>query len=101
MDGAFYREKGAEPSGALFPWTVEAGEIARFRLRLSLNDLGRSFLTTEPAFVSHSFIQRSTPKGAIFIVSLLPSRGDDPFVDRLDESFVDEALPALTEMAQP
>ena len=47
VDGAFYREKGAEPSGALFPWTVEAGEIARFQLRLFLNDLGRSFLTTE------------------------------------------------------
>ena len=50
VDRAFYREKGAEPpesSGALFPWDVAAGEIARFQLRLSLNDLGRSFLTTE------------------------------------------------------
>ena len=50
VDRAFYREKGAEPpesSEALFPWDVAAGEIARFQLRLSLNDLGRSFLTTE------------------------------------------------------
>lgn len=50
VDGAFYRERGAEPSGqagGLYPWAVEAGEIARFQLRLSLNDLGRSFLMTE------------------------------------------------------
>ena len=50
VDGPFYREKGVELSGqagALLPWTVEAGEIARFQLRLSLNDLGRSFLMTE------------------------------------------------------
>ena len=50
VDGDFYRAKGADfsdRSGALFPWVVEAGEIARFQFRLSLNDLGRSFLMTE------------------------------------------------------
>lgn len=48
-DRAFYQEMGKELSdaGGLGPWTVEAGEIARFRLRLSLNELGRAFLTTE------------------------------------------------------
>ena len=29
------------------PWAVEAGEIARFMLKLSLNELGKSFLMTE------------------------------------------------------
>ena len=50
IDEAFYRSKGAEfpeQTGALFPWIVEAGEIARFQLRLYLNELGRSFLMTE------------------------------------------------------
>ena len=49
VDTDFYREKmgGESLPDSLAPWTVEAGEIARFRLRLSLNDLGRSFLTTE------------------------------------------------------
>ncbi|MBR1671931.1 MAG: DUF4365 domain-containing protein [Fretibacterium sp.] len=49
VDAPFYRERlGADlASDALAPWSVEAGEIARFRLRLSLNELGRSFLTTE------------------------------------------------------
>ncbi|MCR4817324.1 MAG: DUF4365 domain-containing protein [Fretibacterium sp.] len=49
LDSDFYREKtGAETiPNSLAPWTVEAGEIARFRLRLLLNELGRSFLTTE------------------------------------------------------
>ncbi|MCR5346826.1 MAG: DUF4365 domain-containing protein [Fretibacterium sp.] len=48
-DSAFYREKMGDDvlPHSILPWTVEAGEIARFRLRLSLNDLGRSFLTTE------------------------------------------------------
>lgn len=47
-DAAFYQERtGETPEGGVTPWTVEAGEIARFRLRLSLNDLGRSFLTLE------------------------------------------------------
>ena len=48
-DQAVCREKMGEaqlPAG-ISPWTVEAGEIARFRLRLSLNELGRSFLVTE------------------------------------------------------
>lgn len=55
VDGAFYRAQGAEfpdQAGMLYPWIVEAGEIARFQLKLSLNDLGRSFLTTE------SFLRR-------------------------------------------
>ncbi len=50
VDQSFYRERGVtspDRGGALFPWTVEAGEIARFQLRLSLNDLGRSFLMTQ------------------------------------------------------
>ena len=48
-DRPFYQERtGAAPEpGVILPWTVEAGEIARFQLRLSLNDLGRAFLTTE------------------------------------------------------
>jgi hypothetical protein len=29
------------------PWTIEAGEVARFLLRLSLNELGKSFLAAE------------------------------------------------------
>ncbi len=55
VDDAFYREKLGEygsDAGSVFPWVVEAGEIARFRLKLSLNELGRSFLTAE------SFIRR-------------------------------------------
>ena len=54
IDEAFYREKGVAPNfdgdaepDMICPWVVEAGEIARFRLRLSLNELGRSFLTAE------------------------------------------------------
>ncbi|MBQ9566021.1 MAG: DUF4365 domain-containing protein [Synergistaceae bacterium] len=50
VDEMFYREKIGEDAanaGSLFPWIVEAGEIARFRLRLSLNELGHSFLTAE------------------------------------------------------
>ena len=48
-DRAFYQEKRNETpaAGVILPWSVEAGEIARFQLRLSLNGLGRSFLTTE------------------------------------------------------
>ena len=51
VDEEYYREKnpGKEPEhGMLLPYTVEAGEIARFRLKLSLNELGRAFLYTEP-----------------------------------------------------
>ena len=49
LDSAFYRERmgGEGIPGSLAPWVVEAGEIARFRLRLALNELGRSFLMTE------------------------------------------------------
>jgi hypothetical protein len=50
VDETFYSEKGALKNGDSFPirpWTVEAGEIARFLLRLSLNELGKSFLIAE------------------------------------------------------
>lgn len=49
VDQPFYRDKGVEPvePDVLIPWIVEAGEIARFQLRLLLNELGRSFLVTE------------------------------------------------------
>ena len=49
VDQPFYREKGVDLSEAegLVPWVVEAGEIARFQLRLLLNELGRAFLVTE------------------------------------------------------
>jgi len=48
-DQAFYRERLRDDRKVegLSPWTVEAGEIARFRLRLALNELGRAFLVTE------------------------------------------------------
>ncbi len=50
VDRDFYYEKNArEPeNNMLLPYTVEAGEIARFRLRLALNDLGKAFLAAEP-----------------------------------------------------
>ena len=55
VDEEFYREKGVffdqeDPAAQLTPirpWAVDAGEIARFLLNLSLNELGKSFLTTE------------------------------------------------------
>jgi len=54
VDEEFYRDKAAEAENAsaselapIRPWTVEAGEIARFMLKLSLNELGKSFLMTE------------------------------------------------------
>jgi hypothetical protein len=56
VDEDFYRSKeafagGEDENGAdapsIRPWSVEAGEIARFALRLSLNELGKSFLTAE------------------------------------------------------
>lgn len=50
VDEDFYREKNLhdpEPE-ALVPYIVESGEIARFRLRLELNVLGRAFLAAEP-----------------------------------------------------
>jgi hypothetical protein len=63
VDEDFYREKTLalnrtldgnaerEPEGAVLapirPWSVEAGEIAHFLLKLSLNELGKSFLITE------------------------------------------------------
>ncbi|MDR1048783.1 MAG: DUF4365 domain-containing protein [Synergistaceae bacterium] len=52
VDEAFYSDKGVSQDGgfasaSIRPWTVEAGEIARFLLRLSLNELGKSFLIAE------------------------------------------------------
>ncbi|GHS95343.1 hypothetical protein AGMMS50276_10570 [Synergistales bacterium] len=51
IDEEFYRNKGAYIDGlsesVIRPWTVEAGEIARFMLKFSLNDLGNSFLNAE------------------------------------------------------
>ena len=65
-DEAFYREKLGEEGaseGTLAPWIVEAGEIARFRLRLSLNELGRSFLTAE-RFLRRGEFPVSEPSGS-------------------------------------
>ena len=53
VDEDFYRDKeqlwpeAGEVLAPIRPWTVEAGEIARFRLKLSLNEMGRSFLEME------------------------------------------------------
>ena len=54
VDEEYYREKASEvPIDSSYdlapirPWTVEAGEIARFVLKLSLNELGKSFLMSE------------------------------------------------------
>ncbi|GHV38995.1 hypothetical protein FACS1894187_18450 [Synergistales bacterium] len=51
IDEEFYRSKDAYIDGVagnvIRPWTVEAGEIARFVLKFSLNELGNSFLTAE------------------------------------------------------
>jgi hypothetical protein len=55
IDEEFYREKilsgdqEADFSGLapIRPWSIEAGEIARFQLKLSLNELGKAFLITE------------------------------------------------------
>jgi hypothetical protein len=69
VDGEFYRSRGAsgdeEESEAppVRPWSVEAGEIARFLLRLSLNELGRSFLTAE-RFLRRGEFPRS-PAGSV------------------------------------
>ena len=50
VDKDFYYERNQkEPeTGKLLPYSVEAGEIARFRFTLSLNNLGRAFLAAEP-----------------------------------------------------
>lgn len=54
VDEEFYRGKAPEADAnfssdlaSIRPWTVEAGEIAKFMLKLSLNELGKSFLMTE------------------------------------------------------
>lgn len=57
VDEDFYREKNLhdpEPD-ALAPYTIESGEIARFRFRLELNNLGRAFLATEPYICRGTF----------------------------------------------
>ncbi|MDR1731024.1 MAG: DUF4365 domain-containing protein [Synergistaceae bacterium] len=67
VDEDFYREKESNPPSDAFPirpWTVEAGEIARFTLKLSLNELGRSFLTTE-RFLRRGEFPRTVPAGKI------------------------------------
>jgi hypothetical protein len=48
MEGRDEKSRDAEAERAsVYPWSVEAGEIAHFLIRLSLNDLGKSFLTAE------------------------------------------------------
>ncbi|MDR2175954.1 MAG: DUF4365 domain-containing protein [Synergistaceae bacterium] len=74
VDEEFYRSRGAsaavsseEGDGAeaafIRPWSVEAGEIARFLLRLSLNELGKSFLTAE-RFLRRGEFPYPPPAGA-------------------------------------
>lgn len=48
-DAAFWQQMNGTPppSATIAPWTIEGGEIARFRMKLSLNELGRAFLVTE------------------------------------------------------
>ena len=50
VDEDFYNERNSHSpeSGALVPYVIEAGEIARFRFKMSLNELGRAFLAVEP-----------------------------------------------------
>lgn len=50
VDEEFFREKTLrDPTPeVLAPYIIESGEIARFRFRLSLNELGRAFLLAEP-----------------------------------------------------
>jgi hypothetical protein len=57
VDEEFYTGRGAPDAeygggenvetSRIRPWSVEAGEIARFLLKLSLNELGKAFLTAE------------------------------------------------------
>ena len=50
MDEEYYRSVNLhDPErDALLPYTIEGGEIAKFRLRLELNSLGHAFLNAEP-----------------------------------------------------
>ena len=53
MDEEYYRSvnlhEPKEPEGnELLPYTIECGEIAKFRFRLELNSLGHAFLSSEP-----------------------------------------------------
>jgi hypothetical protein len=66
-EGANPDEESAEAS-PIRPWSVEAGEIARFLLKLSLNELGKSFLTAERFLRRGEFPQpplADLPKGRI------------------------------------
>jgi hypothetical protein len=54
VDSAFYDRneecfwvEGGEPPAAVRPWKVEAGEVAYFRIKVSLNEVGRTFLDME------------------------------------------------------
>ena len=56
VDENFYRERNANyDSSSLAPYIIESGEIARFRFRLELNELGRAFLAVEPYICRGSF----------------------------------------------
>lgn len=49
VDEEFYRQRNIiYDSNSLAPYAIESGEIARFRFRLELNELGRAFLAVEP-----------------------------------------------------
>ena len=50
VDENFYKERNSEvpQENILAPYVIEAGEIARFRLRMTLNVLGHAFLAAEP-----------------------------------------------------
>jgi hypothetical protein len=67
VDEEFYREKETNPvsdPSPIRPWSVEAGEIAHFLLRLSLNELGKSFLITE-RFLRRGEFPRTSIMGRI------------------------------------
>ena len=50
MDENYYRSVNLHDpeSNSLLPYTIEGGEIAKFRFRLELNSLGHAFLNAEP-----------------------------------------------------
>lgn len=65
VDENFYREKNLhdpEPD-ALVPYVIESGEIARFRLKLELNALGRAFLAVDPYICRGNFPEVSMSSG--------------------------------------
>ena len=57
VDENFYRAQNLHDpeQNLLVPYTVDAGEIARFRFKISLNELGRAFLLTEPFICRGTF----------------------------------------------